>query len=80
MCGCDGHGEAIFFVRGRRGAELHEAGGDVAMEVEVQWLRNGGGGVGEGGHEAEHGDHGWEWVGWIWSGEGDMENWAGVDD
>ena len=50
------------------------------MQVEVQGFRDRSIRGGEGGHETEHGDHGWKRVARIWCGKGDMKDLGGVDD
>lgn len=84
--GCDADGEAlllllvvtfgIVFVRST--SDVHHAGGDVAVEVEVQWVAEVRAGAVEGAHVADHGEGGGE--GGVWGVEGDVEELGGVDE
>lgn len=59
--------------------QVHDARRDVAVQITVERVGDGGGGAGEGAHLADHGEDGGEWgvrVGL----EGDVEDGCGVDD
>lgn len=83
-CG-DADGEAFLLLllntlRGRgRAGEVHHAGGDVAVEVEVEGVAEVRAGAVKGAHVADHGEDGWEGrvVGGV---EGDVEERGGVDE
>lgn len=74
--GGDADGEALF--GGGLPGQVHDAGGDVAVEVAVQRVVYVRGGVVEGAHLADHGEDGGEGV-FGRGGEGDVEDGGGVD-
>lgn len=71
MRSSNSEGKSFFFsVLGR--AETHEARGDVAVKIQVQGVGERSGRVGKRAYEAQHGEHGWEGIFWIWGWEGDV--------
>lgn len=58
--------------------DVHHAGGDVAVEVEVQGVAEVSAGAVEGAHLADHGEDDGE--GGVWGVEGDVEELGGVDE
>lgn len=58
--------------------DVHDAGGDVAVEVQVEGVGEVGAGTGEGAHLADHGEDGWEGGGGRV--EGDVDDGRGVDE